>query len=63
MLYRREITPACAFGFAGFIHIERPEMTAEIMIAEPLAEALAKKGYEALTPVQEAVLELSLIHI
>ena len=57
MLYRREIAPACSYYIAGFTPIERPEMTAEIMIAEPLAEALAKKGYEALTPVQEAVLE------
>ena len=31
-------------------------MTAEYTIAEPLAEALAQKGYETLTPVQEAVL-------
>lgn len=36
-------------------------MTAEIMIAEPLAEALAQKGYETLTPVQEAVMDPELV--
>ena len=32
-------------------------------IAAPLAAALAAKGYESLTAVQDAVLKLSLIHI
>lgn len=35
---------------------ESPTMKTEFEIAAPLAEALAKKGYETLTPVQEAVL-------
>lgn len=32
-------------------------MTADLQIAAPLASALQKKGYETLTPVQEAVLD------
>ncbi len=32
-----------------------------MQIAEPLAEALAKKGYESLTPVQEAVLDPDIV--
>lgn len=35
-------------------------MKTEFEIAEPLAKALADKGYEALTPVQEAVLDPAL---
>ena len=35
-------------------------MTSEFEIAAPLAKALADKGYDALTPVQEAVLDPSL---
>src|SRR6056297_1863373 len=35
-------------------------MKTELKIAEPLAKALADKGYEALTPVQEAVLDPAL---
>lgn len=36
---------------------ESPHMKSEFEIAAPLAEALAHKGYESLTPVQEAVLD------
>ncbi|MHA7859544.1 MAG: DEAD/DEAH box helicase [Henriciella sp.] len=36
-------------------------MTPEFEIAAPLAKALADKGYETLTPVQEAVLDPSLV--
>lgn len=36
--------------------LESPQMKTEFEIAAPLAEALARKGYESLTPVQEAVL-------
>ncbi len=39
---------------------ESPEMKTEFEIAAPLAEALANKGYETLTPVQEAVLDPAL---
>ena len=39
---------------------ESPKMKTEFEIAAPLAEALAKKGYETLTPVQEAVLNPAL---
>lgn len=35
-------------------------MNTEFQIAEPLAKALADKGYETLTPVQEAVLDPAL---
>ena len=41
----------------GNANLERPGMTSQISIAEPLAEALAQKGYDTLTPVQEAVME------
>ena len=36
-------------------------MTPEFEIAAPLAKALADNGYETLTPVQEAVLDPSLV--
>ncbi|MEL6415634.1 MAG: DEAD/DEAH box helicase, partial [Pseudomonadota bacterium] len=36
-------------------------MTSEFEIAAPLAQALADKGYDALTPVQEAVLDPALV--
>ena len=36
---------------------ESPDMKTEFEIAAPLAQALADKGFEALTPVQEAVLD------
>lgn len=39
---------------------ESPSMKTEFEIAAPLAEALANKGYETLTPVQEAVLNPAL---
>ncbi|MEM7460223.1 MAG: DEAD/DEAH box helicase [Pseudomonadota bacterium] len=39
---------------------ESPDMKTEFEIAAPLAKALADKGFEALTPVQEAVLDPSL---
>ena len=39
---------------------ESPKMKTEFEIAAPLAEALAQKGYDTLTPVQEAVLNPSL---
>jgi len=39
---------------------ESPRMTSEFEIAAPLAQALADKGYDALTPVQKAVLDPSL---
>ena len=39
---------------------ESLKMKTEFEIAEPLARALADKGYDALTPVQEAVLDPSL---
>ena len=35
-------------------------MISEFEIAAPLAQALADKGYDALTPVQEAVLDPAL---
>jgi len=40
---------------------ESPEMKTEFEIAAPLVEALDKKGYETLTPVQEAVLNPDLV--
>ena len=40
---------------------ESPKMKTEFEIAAPLAKALADKGYETLTPVQEAVLDPSLV--
>lgn len=40
---------------------ESPKMKTEFEIAAPLIQALANKGYEALTPVQEAVLDPALI--
>jgi ATP-dependent RNA helicase DeaD len=39
---------------------ESPKMKTEFEIAAPLAEALANKGYDQLTPVQEAVLNPAL---
>jgi ATP-dependent RNA helicase DeaD len=39
---------------------ESPKMKTEFEIAPPLVQALADKGFEALTPVQEAVLDPSL---
>ena len=39
---------------------ESPKMKSEFEIAAPLAEALANRGYETLTPVQEAVLNPAL---
>lgn len=39
---------------------ESPHMKIESEIAAPLAEALAQKGYDTLTPVQEAVLDPAL---
>ena len=40
--------------------LESPHMKTEFEIAAPLAEALAQKGYDSLTPVQEAVLNPAL---
>ncbi|MEO1187666.1 MAG: DEAD/DEAH box helicase [Pseudomonadota bacterium] len=40
---------------------ESPDMKTEFEIAAPLAEALADKGYDTLTPVQEAVLDPALV--
>ncbi|MEO0451664.1 MAG: DEAD/DEAH box helicase [Pseudomonadota bacterium] len=40
--------------------VESPEMKTEFEIAAPLVQAFADKGYEALTPVQEAVLDPAL---
>ncbi|MCR9271083.1 MAG: DEAD/DEAH box helicase [Hyphomonadaceae bacterium] len=40
--------------------LESPQMKTEFEIAAPLAEALDHKGYETLTPVQEAVLNPAL---
>ena len=40
--------------------LESPHMKTEFEIAAPLAQALADKGYDTLTPVQEAVLNPAL---
>ena len=47
-----------AVGCVKVVRFSRePLMTEDLQIAAPLAAALQKKGYETLTPVQEAVLD------